>query len=162
MSVLYSIFCFLMNRRPPRSTRTDTLFPYPTLFRSPCMVEFRRSSARPEAALPFRDSALSRSASVCSRRLRSLRAREPYHECCRADLLCAFHYRPSARSGVSNTSAQCVCSLLNRSRLALLFSTVGLILTNGLGVVIKLGQGFTLIEQIGRASCRESMVQYVL
>src|SRR3546814_19506884 len=24
-----------MNRRPPRSTRTDTLFPYPTLFRSP-------------------------------------------------------------------------------------------------------------------------------
>src|SRR3546814_10112027 len=25
---------FLMLRRPPRSTRTDTLFPYPTLFRS--------------------------------------------------------------------------------------------------------------------------------
>src|SRR3546814_16989219 len=25
---------FLMNRRPPRSTRTDTLFPYTTLFRS--------------------------------------------------------------------------------------------------------------------------------
>src|SRR3546814_18288895 len=24
-----------MKRRPPRSTRTDTLFPYPTLFRSP-------------------------------------------------------------------------------------------------------------------------------
>src|SRR3546814_4224661 len=23
-----------MNRRPPRATRTDTLFPYPTLFRS--------------------------------------------------------------------------------------------------------------------------------
>src|SRR3546814_7055710 len=29
------IFCFLMIRRPPRSTRTDTLFPYTTLFRSP-------------------------------------------------------------------------------------------------------------------------------
>src|SRR3546814_18143412 len=26
--------CFLMLRRPPRSTRTDTLFPYTTLFRS--------------------------------------------------------------------------------------------------------------------------------
>src|SRR3546814_10307763 len=26
---------FLMLRRPPRSTRTDTLFPYTTLFRSP-------------------------------------------------------------------------------------------------------------------------------
>src|SRR3546814_3012083 len=28
------LFCFLMIRRPPRSTRTDTLFPYTTLFRS--------------------------------------------------------------------------------------------------------------------------------
>src|SRR3546814_13695425 len=27
-------FFFLMMRRPPRSTRTDTLFPYTTLFRS--------------------------------------------------------------------------------------------------------------------------------
>src|SRR3546814_19446933 len=25
-----------MRRRPPESTRTDTLFPYTTLFRSPC------------------------------------------------------------------------------------------------------------------------------
>src|SRR3546814_8209925 len=30
---LYIVF-FLMIRRPPRSTRTDTLFPYTTLFRS--------------------------------------------------------------------------------------------------------------------------------
>src|SRR3546814_11289686 len=29
------ILFFLMIRRPPRSTRTDTLFPYTTLFRSP-------------------------------------------------------------------------------------------------------------------------------
>src|SRR3546814_6445244 len=29
-----SIFFCLMIRRPPRSTRTDTLFPYTTLFRS--------------------------------------------------------------------------------------------------------------------------------
>src|SRR3546814_5803560 len=29
------MFFFLMLRRPPRSTRTDTLFPYTTLFRSP-------------------------------------------------------------------------------------------------------------------------------
>src|SRR3546814_8573680 len=28
------VFFFLMVRRPPRSTRTDTLFPYTTLFRS--------------------------------------------------------------------------------------------------------------------------------
>src|SRR3546814_1870584 len=31
--VFFSFF-FLMIRRPPRSTRTDTLFPYTTLFRS--------------------------------------------------------------------------------------------------------------------------------
>src|SRR3546814_15326143 len=30
----YFYFFFLMIRRPPRSTRTDTLFPYTTLFRS--------------------------------------------------------------------------------------------------------------------------------
>src|SRR3546814_6965705 len=29
------VMFFLMKRRPPRSTRTDTLFPYTTLFRSP-------------------------------------------------------------------------------------------------------------------------------
>src|SRR3546814_13154388 len=31
---LMFLFFFLMIRRPPRSTRTDTLFPYTTLFRS--------------------------------------------------------------------------------------------------------------------------------
>src|SRR3546814_17196550 len=33
--VIGSSVVFLMTRRPPRSTRTDTLFPYTTLFRSP-------------------------------------------------------------------------------------------------------------------------------
>src|SRR3546814_3333697 len=32
--VCFLCFFFLMIRRPPRSTRTDTLFPYTTLFRS--------------------------------------------------------------------------------------------------------------------------------
>src|SRR3546814_6511553 len=32
---MFYICFFLMRRRPPRSTRTDTLFPYTTLFRSP-------------------------------------------------------------------------------------------------------------------------------
>src|SRR3546814_3402921 len=31
---MFFVFFFLMIRRPPRSTRTDTLFPYTTLFRS--------------------------------------------------------------------------------------------------------------------------------
>src|SRR3546814_3295272 len=38
------VFFFLMIRRPPRSTRTDTLFPYTTLFRSPLRRKVRRSS----------------------------------------------------------------------------------------------------------------------
>src|SRR3546814_6081525 len=33
-SLICVLVCFLMIRRPPRSTRTDTLFPYTTLFRS--------------------------------------------------------------------------------------------------------------------------------
>src|SRR3546814_1275710 len=34
MSLVLYFIVFLMIRRPPRSTRTDTLFPYTTLFRS--------------------------------------------------------------------------------------------------------------------------------
>src|SRR3546814_18620480 len=34
LSSCFSFIFFLMIRRPPRSTRTDTLFPYTTLFRS--------------------------------------------------------------------------------------------------------------------------------
>src|SRR3546814_7959824 len=34
LSCIYVSLFFLMIRRPPRSTRTDTLFPYTTLFRS--------------------------------------------------------------------------------------------------------------------------------
>src|SRR3546814_15656318 len=40
---IVSLF-FLMIRRPPRSTRTDTLFPYTTLFRS-----IARKSGRPRS-----------------------------------------------------------------------------------------------------------------
>src|SRR3546814_5625165 len=34
LCVIFICFFFLMKLRPPRSTRTDTLFPYTTLFRS--------------------------------------------------------------------------------------------------------------------------------
>src|SRR3546814_13135298 len=34
LTAIYIVCFFLMIRRPPRSTRTDTLFPYTTLFRS--------------------------------------------------------------------------------------------------------------------------------
>src|SRR3546814_14493342 len=42
-----------MIRRPPRSTRTDTLFPYTTLFRSLDDGEHRPGQRRQEDAAPF-------------------------------------------------------------------------------------------------------------
>src|SRR3546814_18387283 len=44
-SSLIFIFFFLMIRRPPRSTRTDTLFPYTTLFRSQAVPRISRTEA---------------------------------------------------------------------------------------------------------------------
>src|SRR3546814_9070872 len=41
---------FLMIRRPPRSTRTDTLFPYTTLFRSAVQIEAAGHVAADERA----------------------------------------------------------------------------------------------------------------
>src|SRR3546814_104510 len=50
---VWIVFFFLMIRRPPRSTRTDTLFPYTTLFRSSGLpVQF--------VAQPFRASVTKR------------------------------------------------------------------------------------------------------
>src|SRR3546814_16332485 len=49
-------FFFLMIRRTPRSTRTDTLIPYTTLFRSPCpLVELPLETATADQLLqcPF-------------------------------------------------------------------------------------------------------------
>src|SRR3546814_3777443 len=40
-----------MIRRPPGSTRTDTLFPYTTLFRSPCSAGLRREVGELRAEL---------------------------------------------------------------------------------------------------------------
>src|SRR3546814_9485800 len=44
--LLVIAFFLLMRRRPPRSTRTDTLFPYTTLFRSVEQVAVERPVAR--------------------------------------------------------------------------------------------------------------------
>src|SRR3546814_296917 len=46
-----SLFFFLMIRRPPRSTRTDTLFPYTTLFRSGILDDVRQTSEQVVASL---------------------------------------------------------------------------------------------------------------
>src|SRR3546814_2047734 len=48
-----NVFFFLMIRRPPRSTRTDTLFPYTTLFRSLAIGTIRAPSDSTSAARAF-------------------------------------------------------------------------------------------------------------
>src|SRR3546814_6789161 len=58
-------FFFLMIRRPPRSTRTDTLFPYTTLFRSRRRTSRLATPVPALAQLPRR----SRAASVPPRHL---------------------------------------------------------------------------------------------
>src|SRR3546814_4930072 len=45
-----TLFFFLMIRRPPRSTRTDTLFPYTTLFRSILRAAFSLETDPPMRA----------------------------------------------------------------------------------------------------------------
>src|SRR3546814_19741842 len=45
---------FLMIRRPPRSTRTDTLFPYTTLFRSRTLLCQAHPTAVEKRHIPLR------------------------------------------------------------------------------------------------------------
>src|SRR3546814_15369443 len=51
------IFFFLMIRRPPRSTRTDTLFPYTTLFRSLASALFKARTGTDLLHIPYRGDA---------------------------------------------------------------------------------------------------------
>src|SRR3546814_2274977 len=67
VSVMTMLFFFLMIRRPPRSTRTDTLFPYTTLFRSPRLSTVSMTVVYAQPA---------RSRSTCRRMLPSRRSEE--------------------------------------------------------------------------------------
>src|SRR3546814_17438392 len=62
-------FFFLMIRRPPRSTRTDTLFPYTTLFRSERQergrAQYLSASAAVLSTLCAGDAGLCRSLDEC-------------------------------------------------------------------------------------------------
>src|SRR3546814_10983046 len=49
-ALTFCCFFFLMIRRPPRSTRTDTLFPYTTLFRSAHQAAAERQTLAGEDA----------------------------------------------------------------------------------------------------------------
>src|SRR3546814_11928051 len=119
--VILFLFFFLMIRRPPRSTRTDTLFPYTTLFRS---SGFNLSLSRHAANAMLR-------CSICARRM-----------------ALAGSYMGSQRhpDGPSTSAFQAI-------------RTPG---GEPLDWPPKRG-GFKAEdhEQIGRASCRERVCQYV-
>src|SRR3546814_16119199 len=55
ISLMYVVCCFFgRRRRPPRSTRTDTLFPYTTLFRSGTGAPHEKGVAENVVNLPLR------------------------------------------------------------------------------------------------------------
>src|SRR3546814_3731669 len=73
-------FFFLRIRRPPSSTRTDTLLPYTTLFRSgrrPCRRAAARPSAVPPAARRRKPPQQSRANARTRRRSAQRRCRDP-------------------------------------------------------------------------------------
>src|SRR3546814_2037350 len=80
-------FFFLMIRRPPRSTRTDTLFPYTTLFRSwvwgplntsanKNSFQLRMKPSRPAARIPGAATGTATRMKACQRVAPSTRSEE--------------------------------------------------------------------------------------
>src|SRR3546814_20908534 len=92
-------FFFLMIRRPPRSTRTDTLFPYTTLFRSERQergrAQYLSASAAVLSTLCAGDAGLCRSLDAC-RAAWSGAALPPL---ARTGAWTADGYLPAARTG---------------------------------------------------------------
>src|SRR3546814_16426558 len=109
-----------MLRRPPRSTRTDTLFPYTTLFRSNPQLRTRATSAsREHVPLPSWRTAL-------------------------------------LTAGVLIGASAVLAGILTDSDALRVTRILGLALV-AISLVPLVGFG----GQIGRASCRERVCQYV-
>src|SRR3546814_15050280 len=77
-TLMFRFFFFLMIRRPPKSTRTDTLVPYTTLFRSPQSIGLDAVFAIGGAEIPLPATKVSAQA-ACYRRI-NLAERQLRHE----------------------------------------------------------------------------------
>src|SRR3546814_19933943 len=132
-----------MIRRPPRSTRTDTLFPYPTLFRS----------AGVSLQLGFDQSKNVRT------RLDRLG-----HDFLLAIILVALTLLPLGLRAAGIVMVSLPLSLLT-GLAALYFAGFSLNQLSIAGFVIALGllvtDSIVVPEKIGSASCRERVGQYV-
>src|SRR3546814_13529254 len=116
-----------MIRRPPRSTRTDTLFPYTTLFRSP--HEFSGGMRqRVVIALAL---------------------------CANPRLIIADE--PTTALDVS-IQAQIIALL---KRLCRDHGAAVMLVTHDMGVIAATADRVAVMYEIGRASCRERVCQYV-
>src|SRR3546814_12957145 len=98
-------FFFLMIRRPPRSTRTDTLFPYTTLFRSAQRHPRRDEHGRTAAARTRVDR---RQRTVLARLAAILAAPRPE----------TGHHRPRADSRLSRRSEEHTSELQSLMRIS--------------------------------------------
>src|SRR3546814_15860400 len=99
---MFSIFFFLNIRRPPRSTRTDTLVPYTTLFRS---ADDRAVAVRQVLAEIFdlvgvdvRRRSLDRRGEVEDDRLVGRRLQDVHHRCADLDAEIELGGRASGRA----------------------------------------------------------------
>src|SRR3546814_15193523 len=110
----HMFFCFLMIRRPPRSTRTDTLFPYTTLFRS------EANTAAANAAASEASAALSEGNASDS--------------------------ETAAATSETNAAASAVAAAASAASAATDYVAKAIV---------------DAADQIGRASCRERVCQYV-
>src|SRR3546814_13065393 len=130
----YSFFVFfLMIRRPPRSTRTDTLFPYTTLFRS---LEHEKLLSEYQEIL-----------TQIGELIRILTNPVRLMEVIREEL-----------EGVKRDFGDARRTEILESRLDL--TLADLIPEEERVVTISTG-GSATSQQIGRASCRERVCQYV-
>src|SRR3546814_20322534 len=130
-----------MIRRPPRSTRTDTLFPYTTLFRSGLIT-------------PVVKGVDAKSLSVVSLDIADLAQRA------REGKLAPQEYQGGSFT-VSNLGmygVQEFAAIINPPQAAILavggFEQRPAVVNGALGIA-------SLMPEIGRASCRERVCQYV-
>src|SRR3546814_21041310 len=109
-----------MIRRPPRSTRTDTLFPYTTLFRSELDHAQQRDPAQPDADRAAADQrGRPRCRRVHAAASPSTSATRPRSELVRASVITTSTNRPT-RSGWPGKFTERVFSVLPVSPLAAL------------------------------------------
>src|SRR3546814_12245703 len=128
-----------MIRRPPRSTRTDTLFPYTTLFRSEGVIDFA-NNARPDRLGDLRQQGLSAE---------------------RAVLDCGLDHAIPATLPVRQNCLDVVGVPLVED-LHGGIQTLHLVVTGAeLPNVLRISLPANWLEQIGRASCRERVCRTV-